>query len=550
MPAQQGQGVEWTDPRDIHEVIVDFAGPIPASANIRVEYWGSEWPRQHLPGDVELGSGFSGWMELGDWYNGGWRVADTRQTISSNSIHFTFAPINAREYPDLTNYSSTGRFTLKIRIVGIVGSGPLPRILKIHALTDSTLDDRTVRIAWKEPPGRYLLPATAFNGRILSAATEGRTTTLRVQAVVNRSLNTFDRTLVTIRNGANEFTFAVDDLTNGALYLPEYGAAILPGGDHRPYATVADDVHRAGQKTLYDRIAEMPEQTWPSAWNGMPPKKSRIDFVLGINGGRQKFRLEPDGNITFRVYDQYMESVTGKDTPRLDLEKSPITVHFGLPEPIERHIQDDSLPICVTTWERDGVRITQTAFATTLDGAKPNGPPPSPDACAVAVLRFDFTNTTGQPQTARLPMTILSDTNREPLRLDGNGLIWNGDLLRGQLVVAQVSKPAVSPISISADARATMARRFGNLRYSRLGSPRYRSELSPNPSTWTIPLAARETLSVILKLPYLPLVKPSETTALTALNFERERRNTARYWRRVLDQSARLITPEPELTEF
>jgi hypothetical protein len=510
LPSQQGQGVEWTDPRDIHEVIVDFAGPIPASAKVHVEYWGSDWPLQHLPTDTELGSGFSGWMELGDWYNGGWRVADTMETVSGNSVHFTFAPINAHEYPELTNYSSTGRFTLKIRVVC---DQSLQKILHIHALTDSTLADRSVRIVWEQPPATNLL-ATAFNGRILSTLTDARTTTLRVQAVVNANLNTFDRTLVTLRNSTNEFTFAVDDLTNGALYLPEYSAAILPGSDKRDYSTVAADVRRAGQKTLYKRIAEMPEQTWTSASNGMPPKKSRIEFVLGINGGRQKFRLEPNGNLTFRVYDQYMEAVTGKDTPRLGLEKPPITVHFGLPEPMERHIQDESIPMCITTWERDGVRITQTAFATTLDGAKPKGPPPAPDACAVAMVRFDLTNTTDEPQTARLPMTLFSDTNSEPLRLDCRGLIWNGNLLRGQVVAAGLSK------------------------------------LSPNPSAWTVPLAAHETRSVILKLPYLPLVKPSEATALAVLNFERERRNTANYWRRVLNQSARLITPEPELTEF
>src|SRR5579862_2952419 len=133
MPLQNDQGLKWDDPREIHSIIVDFAGPTPVNAKIHVEYWGSHWPEQHLPKDSVLGSGFSGWMELGNWYNGGWRVADTEQTISGNSIRFTFRPINAREYPDLTNYSSTGRFTLKIRIVG---DRPLPEVVQIHALTD------------------------------------------------------------------------------------------------------------------------------------------------------------------------------------------------------------------------------------------------------------------------------------------------------------------------------------------------------------------------------------------------------------------------------
>ena len=132
---------------------------------------------------------------------------------------------------------------------------------------------------------------------------------LRIQTAVNTDPNTFDRTLVTLRNGTNVFTFKVDDLKKGALYLPEYGAAILPDNDRRDYSAVAEDVRRAGQKTLYDRIAEMPEQTWTSAWNGMPPKKSRIAFVLGNDGGRQKFRLDADGNVSFRWDDQYMKGL-------------------------------------------------------------------------------------------------------------------------------------------------------------------------------------------------------------------------------------------------
>ncbi len=511
MAVEPGNGLEWDDPRNIHGVIADFGGPVPASAKVRVEYWGSEWPLQHLPTDSELGSGFSGWMELGDLYNGGWRVAESREMTSGNSMRFTFEPINAHEYPGLTNYSSTGRVTLKIRIVG---DQLFPKILRIHALTDSTLAERDVRVVWEKSPISNV-QAFAFNGAVLSLATTERTTSLRVRSVVNSDVNTFDRTMVTLRNGGDEFTFSVDDLSNGALYLPEFGAAILPASDGRDYATVATDVRRADQKTLYERIAEMPEQTWSSAWNGMPPKKSPIEFVLGMDGARQKFRLEANGDISFRVSDKFIAAIPGIDTPRLALEKPPVTVQFHLPQqPLERHIQDESIPICITTWERDGVGISQTVFATTLEGAKP-ARPPAPDACAVAMLRFDFTNTTDSSRMASLPIAVLSDTNSERLRLDNHGLIWNANLLRGELITRNFS-----------------------------------SAPATNRLDWSVPLAAHEMKSVILKYPFLPLLQRSDAKALAALDFDREQRNTARYWRWVLNQSARLITPEPALTEF
>ena len=138
----------WDDPREIHAVTVDFADAIPDGTKIRVEYWGSHWPAQHLPKDREPGGGDVGWLELGNWYNGGWRDADAEQAISGNSVRFTFRPVNAKEFPDLTNYASTGRFTLKIRVTS---DQSIPKITRISAFTDSTYSSRKLRVVWEKP---------------------------------------------------------------------------------------------------------------------------------------------------------------------------------------------------------------------------------------------------------------------------------------------------------------------------------------------------------------------------------------------------------------
>jgi hypothetical protein len=512
MPLEDGQGVVWDDPREIHAVTVDFANAIPAGLNLRLEYWGSHWPAQHLPKDREPGGGDVGWLELGNWYNGGWRVADAEETVSGNSVHFNFRPVNAKEFQDLKDYPSTGRFTLKIRVAA---DQPLPKIAGIHAFTDSAVVERTARVVWAQPIAANVR-AVAFNGEVAATIAAGRRTSiLRVQTVTNSDPNTFDRTLVTLRNGTNVFTFKVDDLADGALFLPEFGAAVLPPDDHRDYFGVAKAVERSGRKTLYDRISEMPEQTWQSAWNGMPPKKSRICFVLGLDGSRQKFRLDANGDVFIRWNDQFMKGLPAKDTPRIEMEKQPVHFKFELPaQPVERHIEEESIPTCITTWERDGVRITQTAFATSLDGTVADGPPPAPDACAVAMLRFDFTNTSGDERTAALPFTIRGGETYEHLRIDGQGLIWNGGQLRGQLI---------------ADGTAGV---------------------SSNHISWSAPLSPHGTKTVFVKMPYLPLIETGEAKALVALDFERERKATGDYWRGVLNKSARLITPEPVLNDF
>src|SRR5205085_2971776 len=94
-----GPGLLWEDPREIHQVIVHFDGNAPAPDRVRLEYWGSRWPEQHLPKDREPGGGDVGWMELGNWFNGGWRVADTEAKADGSTLTFSFHPIDLKEFP-------------------------------------------------------------------------------------------------------------------------------------------------------------------------------------------------------------------------------------------------------------------------------------------------------------------------------------------------------------------------------------------------------------------------------------------------------------------
>ncbi|HEX4644023.1 MAG TPA: hypothetical protein VH598_00285, partial [Verrucomicrobiae bacterium] len=338
--SSERNGLIWEDPREIHEVIVHFKGPAPQASQIRLEYWGSRWPQQHLPKNREPGGGDTGWMELGNWHQGGWRVADADAKIVGNTVTFTFRPVNEREFPAVKDYDARFRYTLKIRVAADV---PLSLVEKIQAFTDSVFERRMARLAWKEQSGRNL-KVDVFNGALVKKEdVSSRGTSLILQAAQNSDPNTFDRTLVTVDEGKQAFTFKVDDLSGGPLYLPEYGVAILPEGDLRDYAAVEAEIKNRKGTTLYDRVARMPEQTWKAAWAGMPPKKSRICFPLGLDGARQKFRLDANGEIFIRWNDQYMRDRPGRDTARLQLEKQPVHFRFGLPDqPVERHTEEES----------------------------------------------------------------------------------------------------------------------------------------------------------------------------------------------------------------
>jgi hypothetical protein len=512
LPLPEGNGVMWEDPREIHKVVVHFASAVTASEKVRLEYWGSRWPEQHLPKDREPGGGSVGWMELGNWYTYNWRAADAEAKADTNTTTFTFRPVNAKEFPALKDYPAAFRYTLKLRVVSEV---PLPKIERIEAFTDSTLERRSVNLAWESTPDAEA-SLNVFNGALDGArSTSPRTSRLSLRVAVNPDPNTFDRTLVTAQNGEQVFTFAVDDLKQGALFLPHVGTAVLPGDDARNYAAVASAQKNAGGKTLYDRVAEMPEQTWHAAWAGMPPKKSHIYLPLGLDSGRQRFRLDADGTVRFRSNDHYLQRRPGKETPRFALEPAPVRFRFQPPLiPVFRTIEEACLPIGYTVWETNGVRTSQTAFATELNGARADGPVPAADTFTVFLAKFTFTNITGSPQVAAMPVTYRSGETLKALRLDKKGLLWLGDNVRGQVLADKA--PVVEAETLS----------------------------------WSWALAPGESKTVIVKIPYTVLTEKSEQAALAALDFDKEQREIAGYWQRRLDESARLTTPEPMLNEF
>ncbi|MBI3911260.1 MAG: hypothetical protein HY320_10040 [Armatimonadetes bacterium] len=507
----EGNGIVWEDPREIHRVVVRFKGPALPTHRLRLEYWGSRWPAQRLPKDRQPGGGDVGWWELGNWYRGGWRAADAIAVSQGSVITFTFRPVNAREFPELKDYPATFRTTLKIRIAA---DEPLPEIEGIEAYTDSVWERRVVRLAWDKAP-QDEVKLEVFNGVVDGLdRCSSHHFQMRLWAAANPDPNTFDRTLVTVR-GPRAFTFAVDDLAQRPLFLPPFGVAVLDGEDERDYAAVVAAQAARGEKTLYDRVALLPEQTWKAAWEGMPAKRKPLYLPLGLDGGRQRFRLDADGSVTYRINSHQLRYRPGKDSPRIEQDGVPLRCWFGMScHPVIRTIEEGCLPIAQTTWEEEGVRVQQTAFVTALSGTQTDGPPPPGDAFAVLLARFTFINPTQTARIAALRLRCEAGDHPEALRADAGGRLWSGERLRGQIV---------------AD-----------------GAP----VAEQGALHWSWELAPGQSREAVVKLPYVLLTEAAEHVALAQLDFAHEHAAVAGYWRRRLDQSMRLITPEPMLNEF
>ena len=188
---------------------------------------------------------------------------------------------------------------------------------------------------------------------------------------------------------------------------------------------------------------------------------------------------------------------------------------FGLPsQPVERHTEEESLPICSTSWKQGGIWIRQTAFATELEGLKSPKKPPAGDDIAVAMLRFEFLNDSDDPVDASFPVSISGGGSYSRVRVETNGLIWNRHEVRGQIL--DYERPAVGT----------------------------------NHLQWNWTLAPHDLRNVFIKIPYLALTNAAEKAALVKLDYNLEHKRVADYWRKRLDQSAKLATPEAVLSEF
>lgn len=510
MPLPGGNGIQWEDPREIHRVVVRFQAP-PTPGSVRLEYWGSRWPEQRLPKDRQPGGGDVGWWELGNWYNGGWREADVEARQEGRQVTFEFRPVNAREFPDQKDYPARFRYTLRLRVTG---SEALPALEGIDAYSDSTWRQGGARVAWRTG-GRTRTTIEVFNGAAVAATADGDSASdLRFWLTSNADPNSFDRTTVTVRRGSASFTFAPTDLANGPLIVTGSGAAVLAPGDRRTFAQVDAERRAAGKKGLYERVAAMPEQTWRGAWEGMPPKKRDIIFPMGLDGGRQRYELGPDGSVTYRINNHFILHRPGAETPRIQRDGERLRFAFGLPErPDERTLEEGALPICRTTWRRGDLRVTQTALVTALDGTDPAGPPPPGDAFAVCLLRFELANTGQTPLEAVLPILCrVGEQDRSP-RDASDGTLRVDGIERAAF--AADTPPAASP---------------EGLRWS-----------------WT--LAPGESRAVVLKLPFVT-PEGADAARLAGLSWESEHAAVSGYWRRRLDAGMRLTTGEPMLDDF
>ncbi len=554
LPSGDGEsyGIIWEDPRDIVKVVVTYGKGTPESAtkDAKLQYWQSQWPQRRIPRDRESGAGGSGWLDVGDWYNGRWRDADVEVAVipPDSSVvplggavaTYTFRPINAKEFPDLRDFPATYRTTLKLRLLF---PEKTPRIESFQAFSDSVWQCERVIVRWSERQKGGKAQIEVFNGGfpVFGTVTGGlvqhyahissdpRKHSLRgienydgfcgvIWYTKSPNVNSFDKTIFTVRTPAWSFSFAMDDIVRGErIFIPDFGVLVKKASDPATYESVKAEWEKKKGSDIYSRVFDMPEQTLKKAWDSMPERGQHY-IPLNCEGSRQHFGVEANGDVF--AHAGWVRRIRGKDTDKILWGANNVRYDFGFPDskPLNRHLLEGDLPIIVAEWRDGDLLYRQTCFAAPLEKDILSGEPLEADDTIALMMKVHMENKGAAEATAHLPISVQAAGRRLLQHQDG-------------LVSTKRSEGSINWMFLDSGAQGSVDSTEGLLTYS-------------------LALAPKATHSIQIRIPFVNVTADQEFARLRQLDVEKELPRVAKFWRQRIDAGAQIVTPEPWINSF
>jgi hypothetical protein len=482
-------GAEWDEERDVREIQVRYAGNAPTGAS--VEYWFQYWPYEppKMPSFED---------PMDDPWQGKWLKAAATETCQGADCRYTFSPLAKAENDYAPRLPGVlYRRTLKVRLVY---PAAVPIIESLHIYSGSEQLPMKLRVDLGTAAGSS--GVSVYNG-ILRSVKPWNSNGLLVELVAAKPdlPGSHDATVVTIR-GQNTFSFMVDDLKHGSIVIPQFGARVIAEAPAQPY-----------RLRVRERIPLEPEQTYERASREIPPLDpwdrewgGRVYLPLAPDSNWQKFAFEYGGDV---FVSKTGIKAKGRELQRLQWKDDKIAWKIGTganPYYREDHKVTVSklegyLPVVTQRWERDGIRYTEEAFATTLRGPlSPADKSRDEETPAILMLRLTAQNQSGSALKAH---ALLSVDSAGTLSLDGRVLRGDGKVV--------ASLPALPNLT--------------------LDSTGVRIDFEN---------------SVVIKLPCVSDLSRQDVEDLNRLSYAPERERVIAYWKGVVDPAVRFTVPEPK----
>ena len=542
----RGYGIRWAEPRKIRRVEVEFADNLvpPPSSQLRLQYWRRIWKGKPDSVLSERSAGAVGWDRMDDWTNGRWVDAGTHLTQKENRWIFTFAPVSAKEIPDLQGAGVEYRKTLWIRLRSYESLPPLQSFL---AYTDSVYQLLQARIQFGKPKSLAVRlseketgRAEIYNGRILSVRPLDKSS-VQVGPDLKWSLPTtevggieidflravdpldprYDRTIVTVRAEHRPFSFAADEIARGNRILVEdLGVLVTPGRDsiELPAYRAALRKEFAG-RTIYERIKDSSEQTLSRAWKDMPLKRPLL-FVHGLPGNRNTMRQTPNGQIEVTSVKRWFNLPrSSRDSDRKLWAGDRLRISFGFPEDRlrgGRELYEGYLPRLRTWWQEGPIYYEQSAILGVLEGDLNTIALDDPTVLLMRIRLVNVSKTERGTATLRFQT---AGSREEMLRI------------KGDQAIAQTEQGPRFRFLIRADGHAV----FTDDRKAAV----YSMELQPGQS--------REFDCYI---PSITLTEEKEIQTLRQFDFKAETKRLCAFWRELTARGTKIYTPEPWINDF
>ncbi len=594
-PAQDPQsgewhlGLEWSEPRDICQVVVEYADSKGVPPDVRVQYWQQNWP---APAPERWPGARRGWIGRDDPWHGHWTTARGEVVVDGNTYTITFDPIDlpelggrsaAMRLNELEHYLARFRRTLKLRLVS--GGQAQPAVAAIRAYAPTSWQEGEVAVYFglnQNEATNWSGRAQVSNGHLLGIApldfgdedalqedgswrcqVDDRPKGIRLQVLFAKGdPASADGTVVTVHTQARNFSFLVADLEGGPIYVKDYGVLIEWAGtevDFTAYQAgqiAAPRLPRWASPTIYDRVSEEPEQSLARATAEIPPldvtKQAPFGryLVLSLESGRQEFALRYNGEL---FADKSQLKLMGRDAARLLWPGHQLRFRFGSGDPPDfrerrngtrQRVLDGWLPVVISEWLDREIEYQQTTFVAQLDGPMTGPEERRGDEDIVAMLQFVIRNTTHGQKRVRLWLVVAPHEEVEVCdRLVlGLGRVVPAEPVTRQWRVASYDAPCLrSAINIGGRGRL-MAVPYA----AEVGA----SQAIPTAVAYEVELAGGEAHTITLAMPFVSLTDAQEWEKVAALDYEARLTEVTAYWRSYVEGGGQIEVPDQVFNDF
>ncbi len=542
--------VRFEEARDIAAVELRFTGPVPLGLGL--SYMQKTWPRvklERLP-DLER-PGYFGWSAVDDQFNCRWARAATTRAKAGRKVLLTFRGLAAEFREEAVKYDVAFRRTLGFRLDGADPAG----IREIRVFTASEPASSRLRVELnagrKSPSGPVRLSGyNAVVGKVRGRGVAGREDGAlvlkpggRVFEVEVRHMRpahrySHDEGHLTFGLGGEAFTVGLEDLArHGGAWAVEQGVFVSLAAGKLDFASYRATTR--GAQTVMAQVLSRPEHTYAHARGGQP-RAHPVNYNLGCKHARQRFWLEPNGDLVLHRRN-VVGTIQGRERPPAfegrDTERFLCTgnarIFFGLESwhCTDRKPDPPPVPVYNITWRRNGMELTQESLCVPIMRNILAGEPAG-DEDTAALTRFTFRNAGDAPQPAELTVRYSQNSWRYGESLDPYGV------------------PQAPLDRLRLDTHRAWGRFGGRevLRFAFAGT--MKAKAGPNSTVFSRDLRPGETCTVVLQVPYVAPASPQAAAALAHLDFNRCRRDVAAFWRKEVAGGAGLTCPEPVFTDL